>query len=572
VKYFWLAAGSLNFGPKTEYQYDPTTGIYTETVIYGVTKNIHSQVKGKRDNDGRWYGQIETIIQGHGTKYIEICNWKDGERHGRSDLKHYCDDKLISERSDAYVNGVRIGRLDKSARVPAGTPSAFSLLEDEYPWFLYALYGCDLDSGYVKACTDTLETLLGAEAFAEAEFNSRYDAVVDILEETPYDTLLSINSDMFFIRGLEKLKHNEFRLAVLEHARHPEQSTYSIVTAIYPNYLHFLADSGVTNQDFEQFCLDVEDSLASYVPLVPSDPFFTDSVDAYLFRAVFGMLEGTLSASAVATESLKATVTTGTLTAAIASGIRRTRCDSALPASQVLHLLATSPEVAAVVASDMMNSDFIRGDILRAAVKKAWLMKKGTVVFPTIVTEFPEYHSDTSVDVKGYLTWDGGAPVTARGIVWAEYDDPTTSDHTLAAGSGTGDFSVTLGGLEKGKSYYVRSYAVNSEGTAYGNCVKFVASLPSGSEVPALAPGELSVFPNPSSGKVTLRFSLEAPTTVGLRVTDMAGREVMRRQASRLPQGLNQMTLDLSPLTDGVYICRLNCGSESLVRRIVIDR
>lgn len=433
----------------------------------------------------------------------------------------------------------------------------------------------------MKGCTDTLETLLGAEVFAEAEFNSRYDAVVDILEETPYDTLLSIQSEMFFISGLEKLKHNEFRLAVLEYARHPEQSTYGIVTAVYPNYLHFLADSGVTNQDFEQFCLDVEDSLISYGPLVSSDPFFTDSVDAYLFRAVFGMLEGTLSASAVATGTLKSSVATGnletavamgTLKAAMASGIRRTGRNNALPAAQMLHFLATSPEVAAVVASDMMNSDFIRGDILRAAVKKAWLMKKGTVVFPTIVTEFPEYHSDTSADIKGYLTWDGGAPVTARGIVWAEYDDPTTSDHTLAAGSGTGDFSVTLGQLEKGKSYYVRSYAVNSAGTAYGNCVKYVASLPSGSEVPALAPGELSVFPNPSSGKVKLRFSLEAPTTVGLRVTDMAGREVMRRQASRLPQGLNQLTLDLSPLTDGVYICRLNCGSESLVRRIVIDR
>lgn len=151
---------------------------------------------------------------------------------------------------------------------------------------------------------------------------------------------------MFFISGLEKLKHNEFRLAVLEHARHPEQSTFSIVATVYPNYLHFLADSGVTNLDFEQFCLDVEDSLTSYGPLVSSDPFFTDSVDAYLFRAVFGMLEGTLSASAVATESLKATVATGTLkstvatgtletavatgilTAAMASGIRRTRCDS----------------------------------------------------------------------------------------------------------------------------------------------------------------------------------------------------------------------------------------------------
>lgn len=187
--FIWLAAGSLNFGPKTEYQYDPTTGIYTETVIYGVTKNIHSQVKGKRDDAGRWYGLVEASIQGKRARYTETCFWKDGERHGRSDLSFYVGDKMWARRSDAYIGGIRIGSINKSARVPAGTPSAFSLLEDEYPWFLYGLYGCDLDSAYVKACADTLETLLGAEAFAEAEFNSRYDAVVDILEETSYDTL-----------------------------------------------------------------------------------------------------------------------------------------------------------------------------------------------------------------------------------------------------------------------------------------------------------------------------------------------------------------------------------------------
>jgi len=133
-------------------------------------------------------------------------------------------------------------------------------------------------------------------------------------------------------------------------------------------------------------------------------------------------------------------------------------------------------------------------------------------------------------------------------------------------------FTVTLGGLEKGKTYYARSYAVNSAGTAYGNCVKFVASVPVGIETPTAAPGDLQVFPNPSSGKITLRFGLEAPTSVGLIVTDLAGRQVMRRSAGLLPRGMNQLSLDFSALKEGVYICRMNCASECRVSKIVINR
>lgn len=562
---FYLVLGTLAIGPRRTIEYHKSNDTYTEFTYSNTSSLRRSEITGKRDAEGRWYGPVEIVYYSGLTTTTESCFLQNGERHGKSVLTTYDKHGMVSQRSDAYVNGIRIGSLDnpgKSAPLPADGRSAYDLLRDEYPWFLYMMMGFGFDSAYVKAYTDTLETLLHEEEFEMVQFNNKYDSVVSVLEETPCDSLISINSEMFLVRGLEMLKNNEFRLAIIDHCRHPEKSTYSIISVVYPNYLQFLADSGVTNLDFEQFCLDVEDSLTSYGPLDLSDPFFTDSVDVYLFMAVFGMLESLESVSAMATESLKAAREAGTL----GNGYGRT-----IPLPQILKVLSTSPEVAAVVASDMINSDFIRGDILRAAVRKAWLLKKGVVVLPTTVTELSEYLFDTGVTMKGYVSWDGGSAVTARGIVWAEYYDPTTSDHTLASGSGTGEFSMILSGLEKGKTYYARSYAVNSAGTAYGNCVKFVASVPVGIEVPTAATGDLQVFPNPSSGKVILRFSLEAPATVGLIVTDMAGRKVMLRNAGLLPQGWNQMTVDFSSLKEGVYICRLNSGSEGQVRKIVIQ-
>src|SRR4030043_1959421 len=66
--------------------------------------------------------------------------------------------------------------------------------------------------------------------------------------------------------------------------------------------------------------------------------------------------------------------------------------------------------------------------------------------------------------------------VTARGVCWSTSENPTlSSDHTTN-GSGSGIFISNLGGLTPGITYYVRAYATNSQGTAYGNQVSFTAS------------------------------------------------------------------------------------------------
>ena len=73
-----------------------------------------------------------------------------------------------------------------------------------------------------------------------------------------------------------------------------------------------------------------------------------------------------------------------------------------------------------------------------------------------------------SASSGGNVTSDGGASVTARGVCWSTSTDPTTADHPVSGGSGTGAFSCKITGLTQNTSYYVRAYATNSAGTAYG--------------------------------------------------------------------------------------------------------
>ena len=74
----------------------------------------------------------------------------------------------------------------------------------------------------------------------------------------------------------------------------------------------------------------------------------------------------------------------------------------------------------------------------------------------------------------GDITNDGEAPITERGICFNTSGSPTMSaDSKVVSGTGPGSFMANMSGLTEGTTYYVRAYAINNAGTAYGNEEKF---------------------------------------------------------------------------------------------------
>lgn len=82
----------------------------------------------------------------------------------------------------------------------------------------------------------------------------------------------------------------------------------------------------------------------------------------------------------------------------------------------------------------------------------------------------------TSAVSGGNVTADNGAAVTAKGVCWATTSGPTVTNSKTTDGTGTGSFVSNLSGLLPATTYYVRAYATNSAGTAYGNEVSFTTS------------------------------------------------------------------------------------------------
>lgn len=96
-----------------------------------------------------------------------------------------------------------------------------------------------------------------------------------------------------------------------------------------------------------------------------------------------------------------------------------------------------------------------------------------TLDIPTSITTRVSAITLNSAQTGGNITDDGGSNVTARGVCWSTSPNPTIADNRTTDGKGTGVFTSSLTGLSSGTTFYVRAYATNSIGTAYGDEVTF---------------------------------------------------------------------------------------------------
>ena len=92
---------------------------------------------------------------------------------------------------------------------------------------------------------------------------------------------------------------------------------------------------------------------------------------------------------------------------------------------------------------------------------------------PSVTTLEVSDIGQTTATGSGDVVASGGETVTERGICWSTSHNPTTSGSHANNGTGTGTFTINMTGLTANTTYYVRAYATNSKGTAYGNEVSF---------------------------------------------------------------------------------------------------
>jgi len=194
--------------------------------------------------------------------------------------------------------------------------------------------------------------------------------------------------------------------------------------------------------------------------------------------------------------------------------------------------LKMSAGVKATILSVLLF-DFSVGDLL------SWEQQVGqssSETVPTVTTSGITNITGTSATGGGNITSQGSSSVEARGVCWSTSSNPTTSDSHTTDGSGTGSFPSNITGLTANTPYYVRAYAINSVGTAYGSQESFTTtssgtvptvstnSITNITETTAIGGGNVTVQ---GSSSVTARgvcwSTLSNPTTSDSHTTDGSG-------------------------------------------------
>jgi len=81
--------------------------------------------------------------------------------------------------------------------------------------------------------------------------------------------------------------------------------------------------------------------------------------------------------------------------------------------------------------------------------------------------------TDETAVSGGLIIDDNDSPVTQRGICWSTKNKPTIDDSIATDTASVAAFECKLNNLLPNTTYYVRAFAVNANGTGYGNIVSF---------------------------------------------------------------------------------------------------
>ncbi len=120
---------------------------------------------------------------------------------------------------------------------------------------------------------------------------------------------------------------------------------------------------------------------------------------------------------------------------------------------------------------------------------------------PTVTTDQATNINTASATSGGNVIDDGGFAITERGVCWSISQNPTIADSKTNDGTGAGAFTSSITGLTETTTYYVRAYAMNSTGTAYGNQVSFTTLANDSTVV---------VVTNPTTGQTWMDRNLGA--------------------------------------------------------------
>jgi len=146
----------------------------------------------------------------------------------------------------------------------------------------------------------------------------------------------------------------------------------------------------------------------------------------------------------------------------------------------------------------------------RQTLSNGWFYTLAEGGWPTLSTYPVSNITHSAAQGGGNVTASAASAVTERGVCWNTSGSPTIADSHSSAGGGTGGFVSGLTALSPQTLYYVRAYAVNTQGTGYGDERTFTTLVaPPGSALDFDGTNDYVAIPDHNQLDMTSNYTLE---------------------------------------------------------------
>ena len=172
---------------------------------------------------------------------------------------------------------------------------------------------------------------------------------------------------------------------------------------------------------------------------------------------------------------------------------------------------------------------------------------------PTITTPTSAAVATTTATLGGNASADGGATISARGVVFAltsVNNAPAIGGNGVtnmaAAAGGTGVFTVNATSLTPGTAYTFAAYATNSAGTTYTTAGSFT-TVSNNANLASLVPGSGSL--SPAFDPATTSYTLSVPyavTSLSVTQTTAAGTATVNVNGGAVVSGTASSAINLT--------------------------
>ncbi|EAY24463.1 IPT/TIG domain-containing protein [Microscilla marina] len=183
----------------------------------------------------------------------------------------------------------------------------------------------------------------------------------------------------------------------------------------------------------------------------------------------------------------------------------------------------------------------------------------------SLSTFIPTSVDFTSVTLKGSISTVGDGGITDHGFVWGETASPdlnSAGKHSLGAKTEAGAFEHAVTGLTAGKTYHVRAYATDAQGTVYGEDKTF--STTNSPTITEFTPteagqGDTITIKGTNFNATTAETSIKFGTTAATSIISVAETEIKVVVPAGVTEGVNKITatikgLEAASTTDFTYL------------------